>query len=93
MNAATDELFAELAGRVCIGPGDTWSHSEEDDDFVFLHVSRDTLRLMAEALSVRPLTLDEALKISAPITHRMVERDIARLIEAYPDAPGDADGE
>jgi len=84
-----DDKLAEI---VC-GADGLWSYSEERDGYYHLEVSPARLRQIVDALSVRPLTLDEALKISAPITHRMVERDIARLIEAYPDAPGDADGE
>ena len=85
-----EDKLAEIAcGVDCL-----WSYSEERDGYYQLEVSPQHLRQIVEALSVRRLTLDEVVKISAPITHRMVERDIARLlIEAYPDAPGDADGE
>ncbi len=83
-----DDNLAEIA----CGDDGTWSYSEERDGYYRLEVSPAHLRRIAEALSVRPLTLDEALKISAPMMHRILARDIARLIEAYPDAPGDADG-
>jgi len=48
---------------------------------------------IVDALSVRPLIIDDHVRLARPMMRRMVARDIARFIEAYPDAPGDADGE
>ncbi len=84
-----DDKLAEIA----CGADGLWSYSEEGAGYYQLKVSPAHLRRIADALSVRRLTIDEIVKISAPMVQRILARDIARPIEAYPDAPGDADGE